>query len=153
VIPTRFGRIAVMICYDLEFPEWVRLSALDGAQLLCAPANWPAFPRPDGERPAEVVRVQADAAVNRMFIAACDRTGEERGVAWVEGSVIVDADGWPLACAAPAGGPVIITAECRLGSALDKAIGPRNDVHADRRPGLYHRVAAEPVPRPARAPS
>jgi 5-aminopentanamidase len=25
VIPTRFGRIAVMICYDLEFPEWVRL--------------------------------------------------------------------------------------------------------------------------------
>ena len=153
VIPTRFGRIAVMICYDLEFPEWVRLPALDGAQLLCAPANWPAFPRPDGERPAEIVRVQADAAVNRMFIAACDRTGEERGVAWVEGSVIVDADGWPLACAAPAGGPVIITAECRLGSALDKAIGPRNDVHADRRPGLYQRVAAEPAPRPARASS
>jgi 5-aminopentanamidase len=78
VIPTLFGRIAVMICYDLEFPEWVRLPALDGAQLLCAPVNWPAFPRPDGERPAEIVRVQADAAVNRMFIAACDRTGEER---------------------------------------------------------------------------
>ncbi len=102
VIPTLFGRIAVMICYDLEFPEWVRLPALDGAQLLCAPVNWPAFPRPDGERPAEIVRVQADAAVNRMFIAACDRTGEERGVEWVGGSVIVDADGWPLACAAPA---------------------------------------------------
>jgi 5-aminopentanamidase len=78
VIPTLFGRIAVMICYDLEFPDWVRLPALDGAQLLCAPVNWPAFPRPDGERPAEIVRVQADAAVNRMFIAACDRTGEER---------------------------------------------------------------------------
>jgi 5-aminopentanamidase len=29
VIPTRFGQIAVMICYDLEFPEWVRLPALD----------------------------------------------------------------------------------------------------------------------------
>ena len=39
-----------------------RLPALDGAQLLCAPVNWPAFPRPDGERPAEIVRVQADAA-------------------------------------------------------------------------------------------
>jgi predicted amidohydrolase len=25
VIPTQFGQIAVMICYDLEFPEWVRL--------------------------------------------------------------------------------------------------------------------------------
>jgi predicted amidohydrolase len=111
VIPTRFGRIAVMICYDLEFPEWVRLPALDGAQLLCAPVNWPAFPRPDGERPAEIVRVQADAAVNRMFVAACDRTGAERGVDWVAGSVIVDADGWLLAEATMTAGPITITAE------------------------------------------
>jgi len=147
VVPTRFGRIAVMICYDLEFPEWVRLPALDGAQLLCAPVNWPAFPRPDGERPAEIVRVQADAAVNRMFIAACDRTGEERGVAWVAGSVIVDADGWPLAGATLTAGPATIAAECRLDSARDKAVGPMNDVHADRRPGLYRRIAEEAVPQ------
>ena len=140
VVATRFGRIAVVICYDLEFPEWVRLAALDGAQLLCAPVNWPAFPRPADERPAEVVRVQAGAAVNRMFIAACDRTGEERDVAWVGGSVIVDADGWPLAGGSPATGPVTLAAECPLGTALDKTIGPRNDVHADRRPELYHRV-------------
>jgi predicted amidohydrolase len=143
VIPTRFGRIAVMICYDLEFPEWVRLPALDGAQLLCAPVNWPAFPRPDGERPAEIVRVQAGAAVNRMFIAACDRTGEERGVDWVAGSVIVDADGWPLAEATMTAGPITITAECRLGDALSKATGPANDVHADRRPELYRRIAEQ----------
>jgi len=69
------------------------------------------FPRPDGERPAEVVRVQADAAVNRMFIAACDRTGQERGVDWVGGSVIVDADGWPLAGGAPNAGPSTIIAD------------------------------------------
>ena len=143
VVATKFGRIAVMICYDLEFPEWVRLPALEGAQLLCAPVNWPASPRPDGERPAEIVRVQADAAVNRMFIAACDRTGEERGVEWVAGSVIVDADGWPLAGAELTAGPVTIAAECGLESALDKAISPTNDVHADRRPGLYRRVAEE----------
>jgi 5-aminopentanamidase len=143
VVATRFGRIGVMICYDLEFPEWVRLPALDGAQLLAAPTNWPAFPRPDGERPAEIVRVQADAAVNRMFIAACDRIGAERGVGWVGGSVIVDADGWPLAEATGAAGPVTITADCELAGALDKATGPRNDVHADRRPGLYRRVTEE----------
>jgi 5-aminopentanamidase len=152
VVPTRFGQIAVLICYDLEFPEWVRLPALDGAQLLCAPTNRPAFPRPDGERPAEIVRVQADAAVNRMFIAACDRTGEERGVEWVGGSVIVDADGWPLAEATMTAGPITITAECRLGDALDKATGPRNDVHTDRRPELYSRIAEETAPRRAPAP-
>jgi predicted amidohydrolase len=151
VIPTRFGRIAVMICYDLEFPEWVRLPALDGAQLLCAPVNWPAFPRPDGERPAEIVRVQADAAVNRMFVAACDRTGEERGVDWVAGSVIADADGWPLAEATMTAGPITITAECRLGDALSKAIGPANDVHADRRPELYRRIAQQATPQQATA--
>jgi predicted amidohydrolase len=151
VIPTRFGQIAVMICYDLEFPEWVRLPALDGAQLLCAPVNWPAFPRPDGERPAEIVRVQADAAVNRMFIAACDRTGPERGADWVGGSAIVDPDGWPLAHATPAAGPATIAAECRLEDALDKAISPISNVHADRRPELYQRITENTQP-PARAP-
>jgi 5-aminopentanamidase len=167
VVTTEFGRIGVMICYDLEFPEWVRLPALDGAQLLCAPTNWPAFPRPAGERPAEVVRVQADASVNRMFIAVCDRTGEERGIPWVGGSVIVDADGWPLAAtpqaagpspagrppAAGTGGPITIAAACRLGDALDKTTGPVNNVHADRRPGLYRRVAEETVPQGARSAS
>jgi 5-aminopentanamidase len=160
VVATRFGRIAMMICYDLEFPEWVRLPALAGAQLLCAPTNWPAFPRPDGERPMEVVRVQADAAVNRMFIAACDRIGEERGVGWVGGSVIVDADGWPLAATGQAAGrnpadvtsgPVTIAAECQLDEALDKAVGPNNDVQADRRPELYGRVAGQPAGQPASA--
>jgi 5-aminopentanamidase len=34
-----------MVCYDLEFPEWVRLAALAGADLLCTPTNWPREPR------------------------------------------------------------------------------------------------------------
>jgi predicted amidohydrolase len=139
----------MLICYDLEFPEWVRMPAMDGAQLLCAPVNWPAFPRPDGERPAEVARVQADAAVNRMFIAACDRTGHERGVDWVGGSVVVDADGWPLAGGAATAGPLTIVAECRLADALEKAISPNNNVHADRRPELYGRVAQTSDPESA----
>ena len=33
VVETHFGRLAVMICYDLEFPEWVRLPALAGAAI------------------------------------------------------------------------------------------------------------------------
>ena len=141
VVPTKHGLIAVMICYDLEFPEWVRLPALDGAQLLCAPVNWPAYPRPDGERPSEVFRVQADAAVNRMFIAACDRVGAERGVQWVGGSVIVDADGWPLAGGTAGTRPATLLAECDLDAALDKRVSPNNDVLGDRRPELYERVA------------
>ncbi|WP_448108495.1 nitrilase family protein [Pseudomonas azerbaijanoccidentalis] len=137
VIETVHGRIGVLICYDLEFPEWVRLPALAGADLLCAPVNWPDGPRPQTERPAEVLRVQANASVNRMFIAACDRYGHERGVGWVQGSVIVDADGYPLAGPAEQGGEQILLATLNLAEARNKRISERNDLHRDRRPQLY----------------
>jgi predicted amidohydrolase len=137
VVETLHGRLGMLICYDLEFPEWVRLPALAGADLLCAPVNWPDGPRPQTERPAEVLRVQANASVNRMFIAACDRYGHERGVGWVQGSVIVDADGYPLAGPAEQGGEQILLATLNLTEARNKRISARNDLHKDRRPQLY----------------
>jgi 5-aminopentanamidase len=146
VLATQAGKLAVMICYDLEFPEWVRLPALAGAQLLCAPVNWPdlsqpTLSRPASQRPMDVVKVQAEAAMNRMFIAVCDRAGRERGVDWVEASVIVDADGWPLAGGGAGAGETMIMAGCRLGDALSKSVSPLSDVHADRRPELYAPIA------------
>lgn len=147
VVDTAFGRLSVVLCYDLEVPEWVRLPALRGAELLCAPVNWPAMPRPAGERPTEVVRVQATASVNRMFVAACARAGTERGVEWVASSAVVDADGWPIALAQTSGEELVL-ATCDLATARDKRISGHNDVHADRRPELYRGlVAAEPVDR------
>lgn len=137
VVETAFGRIGVMICYDLEFPEWVRLPALAGAELLCAPVNWPDGPRPERERPAEVIRVQANASVNRMFVAACDRHGRERGVGWVQGSVIVDADGYPLTGPTELAGEQILLASIDLAQAHNKRISNLNDLHCDRRPQLY----------------
>lgn len=68
MVATRFGRIAVMVCYDLEFPEWVRLPALSGAQLLCAPVNWPAAPRPEGERPGAAGRMKKGAGQDRKSV-------------------------------------------------------------------------------------
>lgn len=137
VVDTAVGRIGMMICYDLELPEWVRLPALAQAELLCVPVNWPDGPRPVGERPAEIVRIQANAAVNRMFIAACDRHGEERGVNWVGGSVIVDADGYPVAGAASHQEEQQLVADLPLEQARNKSISAHNHVHQDRRPGLY----------------
>ncbi|MBN9611096.1 MAG: carbon-nitrogen hydrolase [Actinobacteria bacterium 69-20] len=136
VIETAHGRIAVMICYDAEFPEWVRLPALAGADLLCVPANWPLYPRPAGERPGEIIRAQANAAVNRMFVAVADRAGTERGQQWTGGSVIIDADGYPVA-GPTLGAPTTLLADLRLSAARDKHISAHNDVHADRRPELY----------------
>ena len=131
------GRVAVMICYDLEFPEWVRLAALAGADLIAAPVNWPAEPAPPGERPSVVIKAQAGAAVNGVYLAVADRCGPERGVSWVGGSLIAGPDGYPLAGPAAAGQPGVLTAECDLPRARDKWISTRNDLIADRRPELY----------------
>ena len=136
LVQTRFGKLGVVVCYDLEFPEWVRLAALSGTEVLCAPVNWPLFPRPEGERPSEVVKVQADASVNRMYIAACDRVGPERGTVWLGGSVIVDPDGFPLT-ELRLGLATMVSATVDPRQAADKAISARNDVFADRRPALY----------------
>jgi 5-aminopentanamidase len=137
VVATEFGAIAMMICYDVEFPEWVRLPALAGADLLAVPTNWPAEPVPPGERPMVVANVQAAAFANRMFIAAACRVGAERGVSWVGGSLIAGPDGYPLAGPASPEQPELLVAACDLARARDKATSPRNHPHADRRPALY----------------
>jgi predicted amidohydrolase len=137
VVATEFGQIAVMICYDVEFPEWVRLPALAGADLLAVPTNWPAEPVPPGERPMVVANVQAAAFANRMFVVAACRVGEERGVSWVGGSLIAGPDGYPLAGPAGASDPEVLVADCDLALARSKATSPRNDPHRDRRPALY----------------
>ncbi|HET8560925.1 MAG TPA: nitrilase-related carbon-nitrogen hydrolase [Marmoricola sp.] len=136
VVQTRFGKLGVLVCYDLEFPEWVRLAALNGTEILCAPVNWPLFPRPAGERPSEVIKVQADASVNRMYVAACDRAGPERGIDWLGGSIIVDPDGYPLT-ELRLGLETTVSARVDPRQAAEKAITANNDVFADRRPALY----------------
>jgi len=137
VIDTAIGRIGVMICYDLEFPEWVRLSALAGADLLAAPVNWPAVARPAGERPAEVIKAQAAAATNGIFVAVADRCQAERGVSWISGSLITGPDGYPLAGPVLEDRSVVLTAPCDLPKARDKSLDGDNDLLADRRPTLY----------------
>jgi 5-aminopentanamidase len=140
VVDLAFGRVAVMICYDLEFPEWVRLAALDGADLIAAPVNWPAYSWPAGERPAEVLKAQAAAATNGVFVAVADRSQVERGVSWISGSVIVGPDGYPLDGPVLADRPAVLTAACDLARARDKRLAGDNDLLADRRPDLYQKV-------------
>ena len=138
VVDTDRGRIGMLVCYDLEFPEWPRTVALAGADLLCVPTNWPALSVPHGERPIDVVRAQAVASVDRVFVAVCDRVGPERGTDWVGGSAIIGPDGYPLALAV--GGAQTLLARCELARARDKSTSPLNDVVEDRRPELYGRV-------------
>jgi 5-aminopentanamidase len=134
VIDTRVGRIGVVVCYDLEFPELTRSVALAGAQLLAVPTNWPLVARPVGERPPEVVIAMATARVNRMAVVCADRLGVERGQEWTGGTTIVGVKGWPLAETRE---PGLISADVDLREALDKRFTDHADAFADRRPELY----------------
>ncbi|MEA2254191.1 MAG: hypothetical protein QOG35_236 [Solirubrobacteraceae bacterium] len=140
VVDTHAGRIALLVCYDLEFPELTRTVALAGADLIAVPTNWPLVDRPAGERAPEVVIAMAAARVNRVFVACCDRTGTERGQEWNAATTIVDASGWVVATADERG---TATADVDLARARDKTLTEHSDALGDRRPELYGAVAAE----------
>lgn len=138
IVDTPHGRLGVLVCYDLEFPEMPRSLALAGADLIAVPTNWPLGTTPVGEHPAEIILAMAAARSNGVFIACCDRAGSERRVAWTQGTVIIDQFGWILDRTSTPGG--IATADVFPTLARDKAISARNDLLADRRPHLYTRL-------------
>lgn len=87
-----FGRIGILICYDLRFPEPARVLALEGAQILCLPTNWPFTSTAHPE-----LFTRTRAAENVVFVVAADRIGEERGARFLGRSQIVGPDGTVLA--------------------------------------------------------
>jgi predicted amidohydrolase len=138
VVDTRLGSIGLAICYDLEFPELMRGLALDGAELIAAPTNWPAGFEPEsafGPFGSELIKSMAAASTNRVFIAIANRTGAERGVEWVNDSSIVDPAGFPVAQLRSGVGFAI--ANLNLQEARNKRISENNDVFLDRRRDLY----------------
>lgn len=134
VFDTPHGRIGVLICYDLEFPEMTRTLALAGADLIAVPTNWPYVERPAGEHAPEVMVGMGAARVNRVFIACCDRAGRERDQEWNQGTSIIDPDGWVLDAQSDVG-PA--SADVDLSRSRDKRYTGLADAFADRRPELY----------------
>jgi len=155
VFDTAIGGIAMAICYDSWFPESFRACALQGADIVCLPTNWvpPRGQPAEREALANTVLVAA-ANCNSLFIAAADRTGVERGQAFVGQSLIVGPDGWPLAGPPAADEEAIIYAEVDLAQARPKRKRSRyNDIIGDRRPEVYDQAlrAANGRPREKQA--
>jgi predicted amidohydrolase len=135
VVRTAHGPLGVAVCYDSWFPELTRSLALAGAEIIAVPMNNSAARPPHTPVQIEVTVAAATAVVNRVFVVQADRSGRERGIEFEEASVIADPDGRILA--GPERGVALLVADLELERARSKAIGPRNDVFADRRPELY----------------
>ena len=133
------ARIGMSICYDGSFPEAARSLALDGADIICLPTNWP----PGSECTASFV-INTRALENNVYYVAVNRVGTERGFRFIGGSRICHPGGRTLAEAAHEN-EAIIHAEVDLAVARDKHLvrvpGKHEiDRFKDRRPEMYGRI-------------
>lgn len=70
VVDTSVGKLGIAICYDLRFPELFRKLALEGAEIVCLPAEWP---KPRQEHWKTLLR--ARAIENQLFVIASNCCG------------------------------------------------------------------------------
>ncbi|MGC1726673.1 MAG: carbon-nitrogen hydrolase [Candidatus Acidiferrales bacterium] len=79
---TRYGRIAVLVCWDQWYPEGARLASLGGANILFYPTaiGWhPSEKAKHGAAQLDAWRTiqRSHAIANGIFVAAVNRTGYE----------------------------------------------------------------------------
>ncbi|MFD2612089.1 carbon-nitrogen family hydrolase [Paenibacillus gansuensis] len=117
-----------MICYDIRFPELSRRLALEGANILFVPAEWP-HPRLHHWR----TLLMARAIENQMYVVSCNRVGTSGTTEFFGHSMIIDP--WGEIIAEGGEGEEIVRGTADL-SLTDEVRG-RIPVFEDRRPQLY----------------
>ena len=118
----------MIICYDLRFPELSRRLALEGAGVICVPAQWP---KPRQEHWRTLLR--ARAIENQLFVVACNACGLIGKLDFFGMSMIID----------PKGEVLVESGEtdCEISARLDMQVmlDWRAQIPClnDRRPELY----------------
>lgn len=140
VAEARFGKVALIVCYDLLFPEVSRIAALRGADLLVAASNW--LDIAHLRRLGEFLPV-ARALEGHMHVVFANGVGEleARGRRWslFGGSRLVSARGDVVAAAGA-------DQEVLIGSLSGADLDGASDVFPvmrDRRPEIYKPLIAK----------
>jgi predicted amidohydrolase len=133
---TPIGKVGLLICYDLRFPEPIRVLALKGAHVVLLSTAWPQTATLYPEFVA-----QSRSSENSLYIVAANRIGEERGTRYLGRSVITGPNGEKLAEGSN-NKEEMITAEIDPSRSDDKqrifkAGEFELDLFEDRRPELY----------------
>jgi predicted amidohydrolase len=141
VYETPLGRIGVEICYDLRFPEVTRTLALEGADIVAHPTNFPMAAKIQ----TELITV-ARAAENRIYLLTANRVGKERWGEFCGWSQIVDPYGRRLAEAGETE-ETLLVADVEVEKARDKdyVIPGEYELYlfGHRRPELYGALVEE----------
>lgn len=86
-VDTEAGRLGLLICWDIFFPENARTLALSGAQVILVPTDWLASNDPS----LEFYRVRA--VENGVYVIWANRVGVERGLKFMGRSGVSNPDG------------------------------------------------------------
>lgn len=119
---------AVIICYDVRFPESVRTLSLPGLDMLFVVSQWPKA------RISHLRTLTAARAIeNQMFVVCCNSCGTAGKTVFGGSSAVTDPFGKTLAQAGES--EEIIVADCN-GAVLSE-IRSSLPVFRDRRPDVY----------------
>ena len=134
-------RLGLNICYDCSFPEPSRILALQGADLIVLPTNWP----PGATLTADYIP-NARALENHVYYLACNRVGIEKGFEFIGKSKICHPDGYDLAFA-DHNREAVLVAEIDLSIPRNKhlvRVPGKHEIHRfdDRRPELYAGISS-----------
>ncbi|MDT8424277.1 MAG: carbon-nitrogen family hydrolase [Desulfuromonadales bacterium] len=128
IVDSSVGRLGIAICYDLRFPEFFRKMALEGAEILCLPAEWP---KPRQEHWRTLLR--ARAIENQLFVAACNCCGVQGKLDFFGMSMLIAPRGEVLA----EGGAVDTELIATFDFAEMAEYRAQIRCFADRRPEIY----------------
>lgn len=89
VFDTKFGKVGIVVCFDRHYPESIRTSALNGAELVIVPtAN-------TKDEPSDLFQweIKIQAFQSCVNVAMCNRVGLEDEMDFSGESIIADANG------------------------------------------------------------
>jgi predicted amidohydrolase len=98
VIETEHGRIGVIICYDIRFPELLRTLILKGAEIIFCPAAFPIASPSPGQDHWQIL-TRAAALQNMVYVVAVNQFEYRHPFHYFGRSVVVDPWGIEIATA------------------------------------------------------